>query len=591
MRPNLLRNTISIPALVAATAVTGCGMPTAPESATMDTLSTREVQRAAVTPGEHARHTRSSWSPAEGSTPGALSLAGGHAPNLRRVLIHYGQDAKSTILRELRERGAVVHHELDELATIAATVPARFVDELAARPEVEYVEEDAARAPLAQVVPYGIDLVQARDVWDIDRNGAVDSGAPTGAGIGVCIIDSGLYTGHEDFAGVNVLGGTPSGWSSDLCGHGTHVAGTIAAANNSVGVVGVTPGTVNLYIVKVFGDDCSWAYASDLVAAANACAAQPIRIISMSLGGPTRSRTEERAFDSLSSRGFLSIAAAGNDGNNRKSYPASHASVISVAAVDSANVIASFSQFNDSVDLSAPGVGVSSTVPYRDDSTVSVGSTTYEGSHLEGAARGSATGQLVDGGICDSAGSWAGRVVLCARGTISFLDKVRNVEAGGGVAVVITNNVPGGFGGTLGAGESSALVALCLSQEDGVALHAGLSQPATVASAFTVPASDYEAWDGTSMATPHVSAVAALVWSALPSATAADVRAVLESTALDLGAAGRDNYYGHGLVQARAAVDALLGGGGGGPMCLASGAACSRNADCCSNRCQRGSCR
>jgi serine protease len=72
--------------------------------------------------------------------------------------------------------------------------------------------------------------------------------------------------------------------------------------------------------------------------------------------------------------------------------------------------------------------------------------------------------------------------------------------------------------------------------------------------------SGYEAWDGTSMATPHVSGVAALVWSNFPALTNADIRSALESTAEDLGVAGRDNYFGWGLVQAKAAYDLLAGG-------------------------------
>ncbi len=86
-----------------------------------------------------------------------------------------------------------------------------------------------------------------------------------------------------------------------------------------------------------------------------------------------------------------------------------------------------------------------------------------------------------------------------------------------------------------------------------------LGQTATVSSSFTQPASGYEYYDGTSMATPHVSAVAALVWSAAPNKTNVEIREALTTTALDLGAAGRDVYYGYGLVQAKAAVDFLVG--------------------------------
>jgi subtilisin family serine protease len=133
-----------------------------------------------------------------------------------------------------------------------------------------------------------------------------------------------------------------------------------------------------------------------------------------------------------------------------------------------------------------------------------------------------------------------------------------NVQAGGGVAAVIYNNAPGNFLGTLGDGNSSEIPAVSLSQEDGqflVSKKLGLS--ATVVSDLQKPASGYEAWSGTSMATPHVSGVAALVWSANPSWTNAQIREALDSTAKDLGATGRDSAYGYGLVQAKAALDYL----------------------------------
>src|SRR5690606_7362010 len=124
-----------------------------------------------------------------------------------------------------------------------------------------------------QEVPYGVDMVQARDVWDVNRDSVVDSGAATGAGIKVCIIDSGIYTGHEDFEGLNASGYNGNlPWNVDGSGHGTHVSGTIAAMNNALGVVGVTPGTVSIYMVRVFGDDGAWAYSSTLADAANRCA-------------------------------------------------------------------------------------------------------------------------------------------------------------------------------------------------------------------------------------------------------------------------------------------------------------------------------
>jgi serine protease len=430
----------------------------------------------------------------------------------------------------------------------AVELPAKAVQALSNNPAVEFVEEDAKRFPMAQSTPFGIDQVQAPLVWP----------SATGANRKVCIIDSGLYTGHEDHQSGKSITGYPTGWNTDKCHHGTHVAGTIAAVNNSVGVVGVLPNGVDLYIVKVFGDDCAWSYSSTLADAANRCVSAGANVISMSLGGGTKSRTEETAFNNAWSAGLISVAAAGNDGNNRLSYPASYDSVISVAAVDSNKVVATFSQFNAAVDIAAPGVGVQSTVGALDSDTLSVGGATYSGGYMDGAARSAGvTGALVNGGLCDTVGAWAGKVVLCQRGTIDFNTKVTNVKSGGGIAAAIYNNAPGGFAGTLGTGVTSTIPAISLSQEDGNAIIAagGIGQSATEASTLTEPASGYDFYDGTSMATPHVSAVAALVWSYNPAWTNTRVRTALEKSALDLGAVGRDNYYGNGLVQAKAALD------------------------------------
>ncbi len=121
-------------------------------------------------------------------------------------------------------------------------------------------------------------------------------------------------------------------------------------------------------------------------------------------------------------------------------------------------------------------------------------------------------------------------------------------------AAVIYNNEPGDLLATLGEG-TSTIPAIGITQEDGDALMGKLGQSADVESSFEQNVSAYEAWDGTSMATPHVSGVAALVWSAFPNLTNVQIRNALTGSALDLGDRGRDVYYGFGLVQAK---DALL---------------------------------
>jgi serine protease len=428
----------------------------------------------------------------------------------------------------------------------AAMLPARAVDALSKNPAIDYIEVDAERYPMAQTTPFGIDMVQAPLVWP----------QATGANRKICIIDSGLYTAHEDHQTTTAVTGYPAGWNTDKCHHGTHVAGTIAAINNSVGVVGVLPNGVNLHIVKVFGDDCAWSYSSTLADAANRCVSAGANVISMSLGGGLKSRAEETAFNNAWTAGVLSVAAAGNGGNKTLSYPASYPIVMSVAAVDSTKTVATFSQFNAEVDIAAPGVGVLSTVGALDLNTIAVGGATYTGGWMDGAARSAGvTGALVDGGLCTAAGAWAGKVVLCQRGTNTFAEKVTAAKNGGGIAAVVYNNVSGPFAGTLNG--TSTIPAITLSMEDGNAIIAagGVGQSSTVTSQVTDPGNGYEYYDGTSMATPHVAAVAALVWSYNPSWSASKIRNALQATAEDRGTAGRDNYYGYGIVRAKAALD------------------------------------
>jgi subtilisin family serine protease len=391
-----------------------------------------------------------------GAAP-ALAAPGAAPGDTVRVWINYGPGRGPEVRQALASANATFHYDFADLGAYVVTLPAAALNGIQNNPNVRYVEEDAERYPIAdrpstaaietlatldvmgQSVPYGIDMVQARDVWDTDRNALVDDDAPTGAGRTVCIIDTGYQQSHEDLP--NAVGGysqVDDDWSRDGYGHGSHVGGTITAENNSLGVVGVTPGTVSLYIIKIFNDQGKWVTrASNLVDALSRCRSDGhANVVSMSLGGSSSSVNESMAFANAYGAGVLSVAAAGNAGTTAYSYPASYSSVISVAAVDSSMNVAYFSQYNSQVELAAPGMAVLSTVP------------------------------------------------------------------------------PNG----------------------------------------------YEAWSGTSMATPHVSAVAALVWSGVPTATNAEIRTALQATAFELGAAGKDNYYGYGLVQAKAALDYLKGG-------------------------------
>jgi serine protease len=526
-------------------------------------------------------------------------------PDPDRYIVSFLDNAKGR--SALRAAGANVLRELPNQGAVAAHIPARALKGLMRNPSIEYVEVDALRYPMSETVPWGIPTIQADLLTDADTGNTM-----------VCIIDSGYSNGHEDLPTLTADDTSPDVGTGDplapasLCHHGTHVAGTIAAlGGNGKGVVGVNPNdTVSLHIVKVFEDDatsasgCGWGYSSDLVGALDACVAAADGrkvIVNMSLGGSIKSRTEQRAFGNAYNAGVLSVAAAGNDGSNRNSYPASYDSVISVAAVDSALAVADFSQQNSQVELAGPGVAVRSTVTMGNgmEESLQVAGSGYDATGMEGSAPKSATGSLflcnaVDGfgspGDCVGA---TGKVCLVSRGNISFAEKVVECEDAGGVGTVIYNNADALFSGTLGETVVS-IPAVGVSGTDGVNLKSRIGSSATV----TTTPGNYSFYDGTSMATPHVAGAAALVWSQDTACSNADVRSALDSTAIDLGAAGRDNAYGFGLVQAADAAGALLGlncggsggggGGGGGGSCdlLPTGASCSVDSECCSSTCK-----
>jgi len=489
---------------------------------------------------------------------GVLSTA--WAEPMDRFLIEYAPGSGAAVLEEVNTLGGQVHRRLDRVNAIAASITPYMADRLARNAAVLSMETDAKRypaaapAPLAdpfaaQVLPYGIERVQAPQVW---------AAGYTGEGVNVCIIDTGLYYDHEDIDGESVLGGfsqdPDSEWFEDGYGHGTHVAGTINAADNEWGVIGVSPGKANLYVVKVFGQDGLWTYASDLVAAAFECSDTGAQVINMSLSGNSGPRyVEKSAFDTLYEQdGILSVAAASNDGTRLKAYPASYDSVISVAAIDADNLVADFSNQNNWVELAAPGVDVLSTVPFVQDSWLFLGAESHAAMPMEFAPYGTVSGPLADGGLClpgDPAADWTGQVVICERGDATFAEKVTKVNSAGGLAAVIYNNETGLFSGTLGD-EGDWIVAVSVSREDGLTALGYLGQDVMVQSSAPIPGSGYEAWGGTSMATPHVAGVAALLWSAHPDWTNAQVREAMDMTAMDLGEPGRDIAYGFGLVQA-----------------------------------------
>ena len=456
-----------------------------------------------------------------------------------------------------------------------------LLNSLRADKNVKFVEEDPVRFLMAQSTPWGYTAVQAAQLSDSA------AGALT-----VCIIDSGYDASNPDLSANNATGTNDSGtgnWYQAGGSHGSHVAGTIAAVNNSIGVKGVLPNTqVNLHIVKVFNES-GWGYSSDLVTAVNTCVNNGADVVNMSLGGPSSSTSEKNGLEAATAAGVLLIAASGNDGDASLSYPASYDTVMAVAAVDENGQHAEFSQYTPQVEISGPGEAILSTVAGDGRlGSLTVGTTSYTeqgvvpqsryvqsgSSYVVSDINGTVSGTLAScsrSGSTYSCGSMTGKICVAERNanqgtSYPEVNAAKACADAGAAGVVVYSNTerPGLQNPFLVDATGAVDVpTVSVNRTVGQALLAKAGQSATLS---VTGNQDYAYYNGTSMATPHVTAVAALAWSNNLDCTAAQVRTALKATAMDLDVAGRDDRTGYGLVQAKAASDymALNCGSGGG---------------------------
>jgi subtilisin family serine protease len=263
----------------------------------------------------------------------------------------------------------------------AARLTARQIDALENDPLVAYVEADGTMTVSAQTLPWGIDRIDA----DLSSTDAGD-GRGAVSNVNAYIIDTGIDTKHRD---LNVVGHVnfAGGQNRDCHGHGTHVAGTVAAKDDTNDVVGVAPGAP-LTGVKVLGCGGSGTTSGVIkgIDWVTANATKPA-IANMSLGGGASTALDDAVKKSADSGVFYSIAA-GNSGADACNYSPARAGagtnngVMTTAATDSSDKEASWSNFGNCVDIWAPGVSILST--RKGGGTTTMSGTSMAAPHVGG---------------------------------------------------------------------------------------------------------------------------------------------------------------------------------------------------------------
>lgn len=278
-----------------------------------------------------------------------------------RVIVGFNGKVDASVFAN---NGGKAGRSIPSANALAGTLPAGRIAKVKRNPNVAYVEEDAVVRTAAQTLDWGVDRIDADLVWS---NANV-----TGTGVKVAVVDTGVDLQHPDLAanigaGIDIVNG--DGTAQDDNGHGTHVAGIIAAVDNSEGVIGVA-NTAVIMPVKVLDRNGS-GYTSDVYAGVDWAVANGAQVINLSLGGPSPTTTGETSINNAVAAGVVVCAAAGNDGdgdpNNEDppSYPGAYDAAIAVASTDPDDSVSSFSTSGPWVDLAAPGRDIYSTYWHR----------------------------------------------------------------------------------------------------------------------------------------------------------------------------------------------------------------------------------
>lgn len=323
------------------------------------------------------------------------------------VVLKPGVDADSAASSHAARYGVgvnVVYRHA--LRGYAAVIPNDRVAAVRLDDRVAYLEPDGVATTMAQALPWGIDRIDA----DISSTRAGD-GAGSVGNVNVYVIDTGVDAAHAD---LNVVGHVnfASGPNTDCNGHGSHVAGTVAARDNASHVVGVAPGAP-ITGVKVLGCGGSgqWSWIIAGIDWVTANARRPA-IANMSLGGGANNAVDQAVRNSAASGVFYSVAA-GNSGANACNYSPARAGagtnngIMTVAATDTGDNEASWSNYGSCVDVWGPGVGILST--WKGGGTKTISGTSMASPHAGGtgalylSSHGSASSSSVESALTSDA--------------------------------------------------------------------------------------------------------------------------------------------------------------------------------------------
>lgn len=288
----------------------------------------------------------------------------------------------------VRRFGGVAIKSLPVINAMAVYLPPEAVEALSKTAGVLRIDDDVVINAIAkpqpppqpapaEVLPWGVDRINAELAWS----------TTTGLAIKVAILDTGIDLDHLDLqnnvkGNVNTINPRKSG--NDDNGHGTHVAGTVAAIDNDIGVIGVGP-EIYLYAVKVL-DRTGSGWLSDLIEGLDWCINNKMQVVNMSLGSSSDNQSFHDAIFKTYQAGITQVAAAGNNGGSGGAitYPAKYPETIAVSAIDKNDQFASFSSYGPEIDLTAPGVDIKST--YNDGYYKVLSGTSMAAPHVSGTA-------------------------------------------------------------------------------------------------------------------------------------------------------------------------------------------------------------